>query len=424
MNRPGFLRRGSRPARPARPVPRSRFAWRELLSECLAGVLQRPGRSALTAVGTVLGVGTFVAVLGLTATASSQIDERFNTLTATEVTVEDVSAQASEFVDQAFPPDADERVSRLNGVRHAGVYWTVRLGAGQAVRSTPVGGPAAGPGPGDLPVVAASSGALEAAAPTLSQGRVHDAWHDATKQRVAVIGSGTASRLGITTLETRPAVFIGDHGFTVIGIVEDVERKADLLLSVVVPRSTAQELWGVPKGDARMLVSTRLGAAAQIAAEAPTALSPSHPEYFKAVPPPDPRTLRANVTADLDVLFLLLASLCLFIGTIGIANTTLVAVMERTGEIGLRRALGARTRHVTAQFLAESAALGSLGGLIGTALGTITVVAVALVRDWTPVLHPGIVAAAPALGLVTGLLAGVYPAWRAGRVQPAEALRR
>lgn len=143
MNRPGFLRRGSRPARPARPVPRSRFAWRELLSECLAGVLQRPGRSALTAVGTVLGVGTFVAVLGLTATASSQIDERFNTLTATEVTVEDVSAQASEFVDQAFPPDADERVSRLNGVRHAGVYWTVRLGAGQAVRSTPVGGPAA-----------------------------------------------------------------------------------------------------------------------------------------------------------------------------------------------------------------------------------------------------------------------------------------
>ncbi|MFF1412534.1 ABC transporter permease [Streptomyces sp. NPDC058289] len=414
---PAALRRAPRYVR---PVPRSRFAWRELVSECLAGVLQRPARSALTSVGTVLGVGTFVAILGLTATASSQIDERFNTLTATEVTVEDVATETNEFVELAFPPDADERVSRLNGVRHAGVYWSVRLGEGDAVRSTPVGGGAGGTG---LQVVAASSGALEAAGPTLSQGRVYDAWHDATKQRVAVIGSGMASRLGITTLETQPAVFIGDQGFTVVGIVEDVERKADLLMSVVVPRSTAQEIWGAPK-NAKMLISTQLGAAPQVGTEAATALSPAHPEYFKTVPPPDPRTLRGNVTADLDQLFLLLAFICLFIGTVGIANTTLVAVMERTGEIGLRRALGARTRHVTAQFLAESAALGSLGGLIGTALGTITVVAVALVRDWTPVLHPGIVAAAPALGLATGLAAGIYPAWRASRIQPVEALRR
>jgi putative ABC transport system permease protein len=115
---------------------------------------------------------------------------------------------------------------------------------------------------------------------------------------------------------------------------------------------------------------------------------------------------------------------CLVIGAVGIANTTLVAVMERTGEIGLRRALGARSRHITVQFLTESGALGLLGGVVGTSVGTAVVVAVSAFREWTPVIAPLTLAAAPALGLATGLLAGLYPAWRASRVPPAEALRR
>ncbi|NED85301.1 ABC transporter permease, partial [Streptomyces sp. SID11233] len=76
-------------------------------------MLQRPARSALTALGTVLGVGTFVAILGLTATTSSQIDARFSVLTATEVTVEDIGTQQNEFAGLAFPEDADRRVERL-----------------------------------------------------------------------------------------------------------------------------------------------------------------------------------------------------------------------------------------------------------------------------------------------------------------------
>ncbi|MQY36146.1 Macrolide export ATP-binding/permease protein MacB [Streptomyces sp. RB17] len=99
-------------------------------------------------------------------------------------------------------------------------------------------------------------------------------------------------------------------------------------------------------------------------------------------------------------------------------------MLERTGEIGLRRALGARARHVSAQFLAESGTLGALGGLVGTSLGVLTVVGVALARHWTPVLHPGTVAAAPLVGLATGVVAGLCPAWRASRIEPVEALRR
>ncbi|MEU2793840.1 ABC transporter permease [Streptomyces sp. NPDC007100] len=410
------------PAPAPRRTRRSALSPRDLVSEALAGVLQRPARSALTALGTVLGVGSFITVLGLTGTAASQIDGRFSELTATEVTVQDTGGTDSGHVPLAFPADADTRVNRLNGVTAAGVYWKVRLAAGQTVRSTPARDTGT---TAQTQLIAASPGMLEAAGPTLAQGRTFDTYHDSHREHVAVLGAATAARLGITTVETRPAVFIGDTAFTVIGIVDDLERKPELLMSVLVPRTTAEHLWG-PPGDERanMLVATELGAARQIADEAPTALRPEHPDYFKAAAPPDPKALRSAVGDDLGQLFLLLAGVCLVIGSVGIANTTLVAVMERTGEIGLRRALGARGVHITTQFLAESAALGLFGGLIGTSAGTLTVVLVSAVRQWTPVIDPLAVATAPVLGLATGLLAGLYPAWRAARIPPAEALRR
>ncbi|MET8241191.1 ABC transporter permease [Streptomyces sp. NPDC005078] len=404
-------------------IGRSRFAPRDLLAEATAGILQRPARSGLTALGTVLGVGAFIAVLGLTGTAASQIDTRFNKLTATEVTVEDTGGNDAARVRLAFPRDADARIGRLNGVDAAGVYWRVRLSRQDGIRSAPLG--ISNDADAQTQVIAASPGVLTAANSRFTQGRSFDAFHEAEHQQVAVLGKATAARLGITTLRTHPAVFIGDVPFMVIGIVDDVDRKPELLMSIVVPRTTAERIWGPPTDTrAQMLISTRLGAASQIAHEAAVALRPEHPDYFNAVPPPDPKTLRTAVSGDLSQLFLILAAVCLVIGAVGIANTTLVAVMERTGEIGLRRALGARGRHITLQFLTESAALGLIGGLMGTSIGTATVVSVSAFREWTPVVDPMTLAVAPALGLTTGLLAGLYPAWRASRITPAEALRR
>jgi len=98
-------------------------------------------------------------------------------------------------------------------------------------------------------------------------------------------------------------------------------------------------------------------------------------------------------------------------------------VLERTEEIGLRRALGARPRHIAGQFLAESAALGTVGGLIGTSVGVAVVVLSATAKDWTAVLNPAYTLPAPLIGTVVGLLAGAYPALRAARTSPLAALR-
>ena len=113
----------------------------------------------------------------------------------------------------------------------------------------------------------------------------------------------------------------------------------------------------------------------------------------------------------------------LLVGAIGIANVTLVSVIERTGEIGLRRALGATRRHIAMQFLLESSTMGLVGGILGASIGSLVVIGVAAYQDWTPVLDPLVPFAAPLLGALVGLISGTYPAFRAARLEPVEALR-
>ena len=115
--------------------------------------------------------------------------------------------------------------------------------------------------------------------------------------------------------------------------------------------------------------------------------------------------------------------MALLVGAIGIANIMVISVLERRGEIGLRRALGATRRHISTQFLAESALLAALGGLAGLALGAGATEVYAVAQNEPFVVPLYALVAAPASGLVIGVLAGVYPAMKAARLSPTEALR-
>ncbi|HXB49513.1 MAG TPA: ABC transporter permease [Streptosporangiaceae bacterium] len=402
---------------------RSRFRLADLTGEAIAGLLQRPGRSALTVLGTVAGIGGFVAIVALSQTAAGQIGKEFNVQDATQVTVNDTGARSGpDGRTMDFPMNADALVDRIHGVVAAGVWWPVNFG-NISVSALP---PSADGTKVGLPVSAASPGALTASGAQLAAGVLFNQFHEATAQDVAVLGKSAAAQLGISSLVNEPAIFIGGQPFTVIGILADDPRLAQFNLGVTVPESAALRLWGSPQpaGPAQMLIHTKLGAAQVVAEQAAVALQPDDPKVLTATAPVNPAQLKKSVTASFNAVFLALAGVALVIGAVGIANTTLVAVLERSSEIGLRRALGARPRHIATQFLAESTALGLFGGLVGACLGVLVAIAVTVAEHWTALLDARIVFVAPAAGAVIGLLAGLYPALRASTIEPADALRR
>jgi macrolide transport system ATP-binding/permease protein len=239
---------------------------------------------------------------------------------------------------------------------------------------------------------------------------------------VVVLGTNAARRLNISNLDQQPAIFIGDRQYQVIGLLGEVRRQPSLLGSITIPEGTARREFNLT-APGSVQVETNVGAVEVVTRQAPAALSPTDPTQLRVASPPDPKKLRGNVQNDLNALFLLLGGVSLLVGALGIANVTLVSVLERVGEIGLRRALGAARRHIAAQFLIESTVMGLLGGIIGASLGTLVVVGVSASRTWTPVLQPWVPLAAPLIGALIGLLSGTYPSLRAAAMEPVEALR-
>ncbi len=404
-------------------IPSSRFSLRDLVSESAAGMLARPGRTVLTVLGTVLGIAALVATLGLAKTAGNQIVTRFDALAATSVTVSNRS-QGFSFSEEPreshIPWDAEDRLTRLNGVVAAGTQSIVDT-ARELVRSVPINDPL-GQSEFSVDVYAASPGLFAAIGTTLHTGRLFDAGHDQRREPVAVLGPGAARRLNITRVDQQPAIFVGDTTLVVIGILEDTEREPVLLDAIIIPNGAAQGLFGL-LAPAEVQIRTEIGATRLIGEQAAVALSPNDPSLLRVSLPPEPKAVKEQVASDVNTLFLVLGGVALLVGAIGIANVTLVSVIERVGEIGLRRSVGATRRQIAAQFLGESAAMGFVGGIIGASIGVLVIVVVSAVRQWTPVLDAWVPLAAPLVGAAIGLIAGLYPSWRAASLEPIEALR-
>ncbi len=413
----GLARRSRRTS--ARVRPRLRIV--DLFDETLAGVFARPARAALTTLGTVLGIASLVATLGISRTAGGQIVGRFDELAATQVTVSarTSGSGSSSRAAAALPWDVETRLDRLNGVVASGAV--AEASDPGALRTVPLIDPE-NVTERLVPVFAGSVGYLDAVRGTISNGRWFDQGHVDRRDGVVVIGADVATEFGIDRLDRQPGIFIGDQVFTVIGILDAAPRDTGLLQSVIVPYTAAQDRLDVARPQ-RVVIETDIGAAQLIAEQAPVALNPNASDGLKVSAPRDPTRTKNAVQDDVNQLFLLLGLISLVVGAIGIANVTLVTVMERTGEIGLRRALGASRRHIALQFLAESTVMGLVGGIVGATVGIVTIVAVAGSRDWTPVLDLWLPLAAPFAGAVVGLVAGLYPSVRAARMEPVDALR-
>lgn len=390
-------------------VRRPRMRLFDLAREAQLSMRRHPVRSLATALGTVLGSAAFVAALGLSSTLQQQVSATFDVRRATEVLVQPDADQLDE---SWYTTTALDRLRRLNGVTHAG--RRVVLGDQDVTRTT------SSPSH-SIKVIGVDPGGLAAIGPELTVGRRFDTFHETRATLVTMLSEPVAKQLNITRIGV--AVFIGDRPFTVIGIFADVTHRPEMLLSAVIPAAVADRM---DDGGAErdVVIETAPGAAQLIGSQARLALRPEGPELLRAVAPPDPRTLRRDVESSLTRASLALSLVALLVGSVSIGNSAASAIASRTGEIGLRRAVGARPLHVFSQLVAETTMLGSLGGLGGALLGVFVTSVVALTQGWQPVIDLRAAAITVAASATMGLAAGLLPAIRAMRIAPITALQR
>ncbi|SDD44799.1 ABC transporter permease [Glycomyces harbinensis] len=408
-------RRAAKEEAASLPKAKGRFGVRTMgiAYEAVQSMRGRSMRTWMTAIGIALGIAATVATVGLSSTSANAIAERFDSTEATQVTV----SFSDNMRDAGYAPtlESSERVRAINGVLDAGIYCAA--GEERAASRTEDQDYLR-----EVPVFGMEPGAMDAFGFVFTHGAAFDAGHVARDDRVAIMDESAARDLGFSSLEGGPMVYLDGEEYALVGIYQAPEGEAKLTGAVIVPPTpcTAAD---ADYDAAQVFIRTDLGAADKVADTAPTAVFPEGAENLSVSKPSDLRSFRKGVENEMQALLLGLAAVSLVIGAVSVSNTALVSVMERRTEIGLRRAVGAARRAVAMQFVWESTFIGLIGGLFGTVLGVNVTAFVSLYRDWQIVFDPALFAAGPVIGAVVGVVAGVYPAWRASRIPPAVTLR-
>jgi len=284
-------------------------------------------------------------------------------------------------------------------------------------------------------VVGSTASWLTVRSRTLSAGRFITDADNADQAAVAVLGPSTATELFGTTDVVGQTFTANNIQFSVIGVLATAgsDSTANLDDQAIVPISTATNrlLGGATKNSLSTIFiqaasSGQLSAADQesqalllqqhqIATAAAADFTISSQEALL--------TTATSVSRTLTVLLTGIAALSLLVGGIGVMNIMLVSVSERTREIGLRKALGAPPGAIRRQFLVEATILGSVGGLLGAALGILGVKVLPHFISTVLVVSPMAVGGSIVIAIVIGMIFGVYPAARAARLSPIDALR-
>jgi putative ABC transport system permease protein len=403
----------SRHPRAAAPAPaRSRMRALDAWPLAVLGLASRPARAILSAVGVSLGIATMVAVLGISGSSRAQLVAEIDALGTNLLTVTPGQSFTGQSV--TLPASAPVMVSRIGPVIAASAIGDVNASVYRNDRISSANTNA-------ITVYAAQPNLLVTLQGHLADGSF---LNPATSRYPAVVlGAHAAGALGVNRADGSVLVWLGGHWFSVAGILDPLPLAPELDRSALIGYPVAERMLHSPGYPAEIYVRTNPASVAAVEGVLAATADPAAPQDVAVAYPIDALTACADATAAFQGLFLGLGAVALLVGGIGIANVMVISVLERRGEIGLRRALGARRAHIASQFVAEAALLAVSGGAIGAVLGGFTTTVYAAVRHWSAVVPVTVLLGAVAVALAIGILAGLYPAMRAARLAPAEALR-
>jgi putative ABC transport system permease protein len=395
-------------------------------------------RSALTMLGIVIGTAAVITLLSVGQGVEGFINDQFNALGTNLLFVwpRQGGSQRTQFTSFAFNQttlterDAGALGDPLRVPEAAGVSPLLRVDAlarfgRKDIVTTVRGVDTDYAGARDLHVV---------------RGRLITDEDVLTHARVAVIGQTVLDELFPPDVDAPgQTIRINDVPFRVVGVLEarGGNQFANDDNQIIVPISAARgrlsdlrAVSGLPGVSVIVMQATAADALDATKTDSTLTLRDTHgitfrdDDDFTILSQNDLLTTFGQISSAITIFLGAIAGISLLVGGIGIMNIMLVTVTERTREIGLRKAVGAKRRDILLQFLVESMTLALVGGVIGVAIGVTGALAIAGVsREFAPSVSPITIALSAGMSLLVGLVAGLYPAVRAARLHPIEALR-
>jgi putative ABC transport system permease protein len=382
----------------------------DLLRLGLFGLRARPTRVALSALGIAIGIAAMIAVVGISSSSQAAIARTLDGLGTNLLQAapgDDATGDPA-----TLHPESVEILQRRDDVE--GAAGVGRLPSTNVYRT-------------DLVPVAASGGltvdVVQGDLLEVLRGEVASGgWFRADDLPQVVLGATAASTLGIDRVTSGTRVWIEGRWVAVTGILAPLPLAPDLDTSALVPETGADEAFGFDGSPTRLFIRADPTVVTEVRDLLASALDPEDPYRIDVDRPSDALAAQQATEDGFTGMLLAIGGVALLVGGIGVANTMIITVLERRGEVGVRRALGARRRDVRDQFLVESLLLSLVGGAAGVALGACVTGAVALAQSWPVAVPLWAVLGGFVSTVLIGGVSGLYPAIRAARMAPTAAL--